>query len=331
VRRLARGPAVVNANIEFADRPCFRRALQVRSGGLRVGILGVMAPAAFEAIELDARRGLHCLDPEPLVNALAAELRRDADFVILLSHSGIDADRRLARRSRDIDVILSSHCHSKVESAIENGVLVAKAPELGEGYVDLTLRRGRRPDLVIRRPERRLRFQRREFCFLNPLLDAAETLLSSPGLEVPTDRVDCGRRERFIALLASDLACAHAADTGMLNEYAMRGDLRGGTLRMGEVHELFPFADPLVVVELSRDERSRLQEIAAGHPFERIAVADLPPRPSDQVRVVMTSYLAVNVFGMSSARLTPCGGTLCEHVLRRGEALLRGATARGDS
>ena len=113
--------------------------------GVRLGLIGVTAPAlAFGFDDLGVSR----IEEAPLVRRLAGELReRGADYVVLLSHLGLDVsddvvdDRRLAPELEGaVDAVLGAHTHDLLpEGERIGGVLVAQAGHRGShlGRVEL--------------------------------------------------------------------------------------------------------------------------------------------------------------------------------------------------
>jgi 2',3'-cyclic-nucleotide 2'-phosphodiesterase (5'-nucleotidase family) len=109
--------------------------LEVEGG--RLGLIGVTAPAlAFGFDDLGVSR----IEEAPLVRRLAGELReRGADYVVLLSHLGLDVpddvvdDRRLAPELPGaVDAVLGAHTHDLLpEGERIGGVLVAQAGSQG--------------------------------------------------------------------------------------------------------------------------------------------------------------------------------------------------------
>ena len=107
--------------------------------GLTVGIFGLIGkdavqvapyaePVAFRSQEETAREMVSLLE-----NA-------GADVIILLSHSGVDEDRELARLVPGIDVIIGGHCHTLLETPVREGktIIVQAGSYLSHaGYLEL--------------------------------------------------------------------------------------------------------------------------------------------------------------------------------------------------
>lgn len=92
--------------------------------GIKLGILGILgdgayqlAPAAGEVTIFD-----QFITAQKYIDILKKE---GADVVVMLSHSGIVEDREMAKKLKNLDVILGGHDHIKTEKPeVINGVIV---------------------------------------------------------------------------------------------------------------------------------------------------------------------------------------------------------------
>lgn len=117
-------------------------------GGVRVGVIGQAFP--YVAVS-HPRRFVPDLSfgiEEDEVQALAHELRdgKRADLVVLLSHSGVSVDLKLAARVQGLDVVLGGHTHDALPEPIVVGrTLVVNSGSHGKflSRLDLDVRRGR--------------------------------------------------------------------------------------------------------------------------------------------------------------------------------------------
>ena len=122
------------ANVRAPDGALFegtQESALLDVDGARLGLVGVTAPYLEFGIE---GFGASWVEEGPLVRRLAAELReRGADYVVLLSHLGLDDDRRLGPEvAGTIDAIVGSHSHDVLPDGEWIGdVLVAQAGERG--------------------------------------------------------------------------------------------------------------------------------------------------------------------------------------------------------
>lgn len=107
-------------------------------GGVRLGLIGLTAVLP----EYETFLGLQTLPVLPLVRELVASLRQDgADAVLLLSHMGLDVDRRLASELQsEVLLILGAHTHDLLPEGERIGsVTLAQAGQYAEHVGRVTL------------------------------------------------------------------------------------------------------------------------------------------------------------------------------------------------
>jgi 5'-nucleotidase len=85
--------------------------------GLRIGVFG-LSPQLKGLVQAKNYGSIVYLDPVATANRVAAILhsKEKCDVVICLSHLGIDADKVLIARTRNIDVVLGGHSHTFMRS-----------------------------------------------------------------------------------------------------------------------------------------------------------------------------------------------------------------------
>jgi 5'-nucleotidase/UDP-sugar diphosphatase len=136
---------IVAANIvdPATGGPLFGAAYTVKrlKGGLRVGIVGVFDDAIrFPAyIETSTFKVLPAVES---LQKLLPELRRQADFLVLLSHMGTDRSVDLARQIPDFDLIVIGHGKpiiKKLEKQGETILLATGGDGQYVGRIDLSL------------------------------------------------------------------------------------------------------------------------------------------------------------------------------------------------
>ncbi len=81
--------------------------------GTEFAFIGVLSPDTARISLAENVEGVEFRDPVPILSELIPRLRRQGvDFVILLTHIGLDEDKKLADAVPDIDLILGSHSHT---------------------------------------------------------------------------------------------------------------------------------------------------------------------------------------------------------------------------
>lgn len=116
----------------------------IERDGLRVAVFGVLGEDANDCAPMSG------MELEPIADAakrVVAEIKEkeDPDYIICLSHSGTDGtgrgeDYELAKAVDGIDVIISGHTHTTIETPIQvNGTLVVSCGEYTQNLGVLTV------------------------------------------------------------------------------------------------------------------------------------------------------------------------------------------------
>jgi 2',3'-cyclic-nucleotide 2'-phosphodiesterase (5'-nucleotidase family) len=258
------GYPLLAADLLDADgRPLFRaEPLVFERGGLRVGVLGVSCAELDEVVAPSRLAGMVMADQVAVVRRQAAALDPDTDLLVLLSHNGIDADRRLAAAVADagIDVIVGGHSHTRLkEPEIVDGVLIVQAGSYltNLGRLDLQVE----DDRVVRYAGRLVELWS-DGTFgpdeLNALAASYErTLHEKYGRKLGelAGPLEKGRGEHDIGnWLADVLREAAGADVGVINSGGIRRSLAAGPVTAMDIQQLLPFANTLVTVDMSGAE-----------------------------------------------------------------------------
>jgi 5'-nucleotidase len=134
--------SVLVANLFHKDgtRPSWVRPYSIIpiSDSFRVGVIGVTAYFT-EFYEL---LGWKVAPPLEMLEGIAAEVKKQADLVILLSHLGVNEDEKIAETMPEIDIILGGHTHHLFpEGKKINDTLLCAAGKYGKyiGIVKLEI------------------------------------------------------------------------------------------------------------------------------------------------------------------------------------------------
>lgn len=129
------GFPVLCANVtETATGRQLVRPSEIRKvGQLKIGVFGL---TSFESgTYAAAREGLTVERELETARRIATLLRRDADFVIAISHAGDQVDQQIAASVPGVDVIVGGHSHSRLPL----GELVWRSDELKANEVNGTI------------------------------------------------------------------------------------------------------------------------------------------------------------------------------------------------
>ncbi|MBM7565394.1 bifunctional metallophosphatase/5'-nucleotidase [Paenibacillus sacheonensis] len=238
-------------------------AVTIEKAGIRFGIVGVTA--AYE--EFYALLGWNAVNPLEAVAEQTARLRPEVDVIVVMSHLGLQIDRRMAESIPGIDLILGGHTHHLLE-----------APEvIGSTYICATGKFGE----YIGRVDIRFGAESKR-----PVIQAAVIPMAAYSEEEEASSVISGALEegkerlgRVVAvldealpavnehespfgnLLAAGLRRWTGAEIGMVNAGQLLGGLAGGEVTAGDLHALCPSPINPCRLKLSgRDIRHSLEE-----------------------------------------------------------------------
>jgi len=95
---------------------------------LRIGVIGLTLTALDEMTAKKNLDGIRVLDPVATAQKYIDEIDAQTDLIILLTHQGVDEDRKLAQGTRGADVIVGGHSHTRLNKAIiDNKVIIVQA------------------------------------------------------------------------------------------------------------------------------------------------------------------------------------------------------------
>jgi S-sulfosulfanyl-L-cysteine sulfohydrolase len=148
------GLAFLAGNVRDTDfeEPVFPSTRLIEKGGVAVAVIG----QAFPYTPIANPRWMISswsfgIREQALRAAIADARRQGAEVVVLLSHNGFDADRKLAGRVAGIDVILTAHTHDVLPTPLQVGrTLLVASGSSGKllSRLDLQVANGRVTDFA---------------------------------------------------------------------------------------------------------------------------------------------------------------------------------------
>jgi 2',3'-cyclic-nucleotide 2'-phosphodiesterase (5'-nucleotidase family) len=241
------------------------RSLSV--GGRRIALLGLTTGELTHIVSVRRNAGVAVSDPVASAAELVPDLRRSSDVVIVLSHLGLDEDRRLAARVPGIDVIVGGHSHTLLKAPVfvlnaanENGyhgTAIVQAGSRGEWVGRTTLHfEGRRLSRVTGTvlPVRPEEGEEAEIArLLEPYRDSMATAMSVRVLRSPRRYGTEGLRDGDTPLgnfVADALRDAAGADVAIQNVGGIRAGIPAGDVTVGALYTVLPFDNRVVVVDM---------------------------------------------------------------------------------
>ncbi|MBF0544923.1 MAG: bifunctional metallophosphatase/5'-nucleotidase [Candidatus Riflebacteria bacterium] len=238
---------------------------------IKIGITGLETPCA---IATNFEQNLHDLEikaPKECLLKTTQELRKlGCDYIILLSHLGIDDDRQLASTSPGIDLILGGHSHFAMPETEFDGperipVIHSGAYLKTASKVKIIIEKNKKP--VLERELKTLsshefsedpdtkklvaKFMKREKATMGRSIGSSQVSLfrgviggDSPEGSYTTDAI----RE------------AVKADFAFLNAGSIRNPIKAGQLTLESLFLVFPFNNTIVVLEMTGEKIYELIE-----------------------------------------------------------------------
>lgn len=266
LRRLAplfHYPLLAADIVDTLGAPIFRSApVVLERGGLRIGVMGVSCGEMDEVVAPSRLTGVIMTEQVPLLRVQARMLDPQTDLLVVLSHDGLEGDRKLAAAlaGSGIDVIVGGHSHTRLKTPeLVDGILIVQAGSALTNLGRLDLRVA--DDRVVGYGGRLVTLWADTLAApddLSKLVAGYEARVNQEyGRRLGTLAVDLDRGRGESALgdwLADVVREAAGADVGLINSGGIRRDLSAGPLTALSIHEVLPFANTLVTMRLSGRE-----------------------------------------------------------------------------
>ena len=249
---------VLGANVKGvpALKPYVIKNLQ----GVRIAIIGVVTPETPVTTHPRNVTGLTFSTPESAVKQYLPELKRRADIIIVLSHCGFQADRELAAKIPEIDVIVGGHSHTKIlQPELVGRTIIVQAWEHAKalGVLNLKVKDGKvagfdgtlqeispatgAPNCQVQ--DIVARYERQVDSLLQRGI--GETQVDLDGEHVRTGETNLGD---FVADVMRQAAGAEAA---IINGGSIRTGIAQGKITVKDIYAVLPFDNYLVAISLT--------------------------------------------------------------------------------
>ena len=225
--------------------------------GIKIGVIGLTAPFNdfYELLDWHISSTFRALDK------YVEELKQSTDIIILLSHLGLNEDQEIARRYRDIDVIIGGHTHHLLRTGehINNTIITAAGKHCHfVGEVILTW------DHVEKKVVNKEAFATdishiaKDLPTEQTLIELQETaddLLGKPivYLKKPIE-VRWFKHTEIMQQLTNTVKAWTNADCAMLNAGLLIDQLPAGDVTYGDIHRICPHPINPCVVTLNGNE-----------------------------------------------------------------------------
>ena len=266
---------ILAANLDTRAEPLLdgriRPWWEASRGGARIAVVGLITP---DTPQLSSPgRNLRFSDPaEAAARAVAAIRAGGPATVVLLSHLGIEADRRIAQQVAGIDVIVGGHSHTLLAPEPEaegpapllvdgrdRAVRIVQTGAFGRflGRLDLDLAADGRvaahagaPVPLGPRVAEDARVAAMVAEFAAPLEQMRRRVIGT--LPAGLSNAECRRGECALGNLVSEamLARIPGAEIAITNGGGLRAGLPGGQVTYGDVLTVLPFGNTIAIMGL---------------------------------------------------------------------------------
>jgi 2',3'-cyclic-nucleotide 2'-phosphodiesterase (5'-nucleotidase family) len=238
-------------------------------GGFKVGVIGItyypMAGMASPASLL----GFNSTDPVEAVNNVVPKIEPITDIIVVLSHIGIEADRELARKTKDVDIIIGGHSHTRLDKPEKvNGVLIVQAGSYASylGRIDLAIA----GDSIENYSDTLISLRVKDIQpdpKLTGMVDSIAAIIEKQyGEVIGTLKSDwkSGRGESNIGDWLTDaIRLKTGADVAFMNTGGIRRDIPAGPITLKDIKEMLPFENYIATFECTGGDLQKMFGINA--------------------------------------------------------------------
>ncbi|TDM03732.1 bifunctional metallophosphatase/5'-nucleotidase [Macrococcus carouselicus] len=230
--------------------------------GIKLGFVGATA----EFTPFYKALGWQVTEPIAAIRQQVEIIRGECDVVIILSHLGVFADRRIAEEIPGIDVILGAHTHHHFDQGERvNGVLIGAAGRYGQ-YIG---------EIRLDFDETGLRHKEARLIDTDELTDSEDSYYEQGRLSlsemVYNQPVNLPRRlysaSYTTALLARELRIELEADCALINSGLIVQSYTGDYLTRYDLHKMLPHPINPVKITLSGRELKEVIAMSAKHEY----------------------------------------------------------------
>ncbi len=316
---------VISANIVDKNGkaiPGVKPYVLITKKGIHVAVIGLTTPDTAHMTNPKNLDGYTIPEPETILPGLLKEVRgKGAQVVVLLTHLGVEADRKLAGAVKGIDVIVGGHSHTAlIDPVLVGHTIIVQAGHNGLylGVLDLVI------DEKTGRIERAT--EKNELKLVSagpddPFDKTVEHIAERYGEQIKDKfqqvvgetRVDLVSRHDGESTIGDVVTDAMRESTGteiaICNSGGIRADLPIGKITMEQAFEVLPFDDVIVTMDLRGSDLLDLFEKSVG-PGDKgmlqvsgVRIVYDPGRPG-QARVVAVFVGGAPLSGAKTYRIS---------------------------
>lgn len=244
-------------------------------GDVKVGIVGVITDDTPRITSRDEVKKMKFADPVETLKTTIPKMKQDgAEIIVVLSHAGLDADKKIAGQVDGIDVIIGGHSHDTIHDPfLVSGTLIAQAGCGGKNIGKLRLQWSPEEKKVTStggglipiisdqiNPDREIqgiiaKYQKKVDSLMNVKLGEVQDNLQQPS---------SGNETNLGNFITDVMRERTGAQVALLNSGCIRADLVKGEVNYKDIYNMLPFDSKIVTLEMKGDDILKTLEQSAG-------------------------------------------------------------------
>ncbi|MBN3524628.1 bifunctional metallophosphatase/5'-nucleotidase [Paenibacillus apiarius] len=238
--------------------------------GKTFAFLGLITEDTPIVTHPDNVKGLTFTNPVEAAKEWVPRLQKQADHVIIVSHSGLAEDREIAKQVQGVDLIIGGHSHTRIaEPELVNGTYIVQDWEYSKslGRVDLFYHDGAlvhfsgglleydektEPDAGIAKMGDDLK--QKTDGLLNEKIATAAVKLEGDRTKIRAAETNLGNLITDAMLERTRSMPGFEADVALTNSGGIRTSILAGDITKRNLYDVLPFPNTLAVVEVSGNE-----------------------------------------------------------------------------
>ena len=229
---------------------------------LAVGLVGLLTTTTPVITHPDAGT-LVFGDPSAALSSAQKELAGKAEWILPLSHLGLETDRGLARAHPELQLIVGGHSHTYLAEGVREGptcIVQTGSKASSIGRVDVWFERATKKCVEVRasvvdlreepaEADRNAEVERRCAALVQRSDEPMREVIGE--LAAPLVRTKDALKSSSAGNFLADIVREHTgADIGLMNRGGIRCDVEAGPFTRRQIFELSPFDNRISVLEL---------------------------------------------------------------------------------
>ncbi len=250
--------------------------------GVKIGVIGVDTPET-KIISFEKNiENIEFKDPVPIVTNLAKKLKKNGcDFIIMLSHLGLNEDIEFLKKAEGVDLILGGHTHVLKKDFVYAGpnntpIVHSGASCEHASIVTLNIDGATRPELKVQS----VNLYKKDIGEDKYIVDVSEDYLKD--LRAEMSRVICDNQVNLYRgvsggncpagfLMSDAMRIMSNSDVAFVNFGGVRTSIYKGKVTIEDIFMLQPFENYIQVVDMTGAELKDVYERSLSVPVSKLS------------------------------------------------------------